>query len=623
MEHCRVLPLPTTYLQRTRFGEIMYQFVYPKRKFKNIDGFYEVDVNGTFATESLHSLNDTLYRSLSLIVFGTEEHYQDLHKAVDMNNNDKVSDKFQAAQLENELQNIVSKYNNSKNCQHIPRQAPITDVFMVAHLFQIPIILFIESDEIILKVVLPDGTKNDDCSFYKHEHAIHLALETTCRIGSIIFKPVKSFQRVKTLNDSKDGVINVYESNTMISNEQNEQQVSKSLNARYSVILMEKRGLKCISIPFVKVRDISPNLAESCGSILETKLSFSCLELLKRYFLNPKEIQQIKLDSTLYEFARRWSIDDIAEQMERLAEESSLTHILEFIGNIQLNSNSLLFRILCNSLYWATLDELKITRIPLTSKAHSLVNEFLTELIIGREDMQRILPRYKLPHILLCLDTNAECFGKYYNGAYWCNIYVSSSLKEIIPYLKSNKYCVQGDRLFFIKDSNTLGEVKLLNDYEGQIQYSPIPPGVDDIRISTTTKQDTILLLSNESDRKIAEVQKSPEGETTISSWKTIDLENYSFTFLEDIGIIYHIDQYRLALKTETKNDLKDVIASLESNQPDGVDVFYYELFKDAPLDEYQKGLFFHLINIPIRGSGVYLAVPRTDMVEHLTKLNI
>lgn len=621
-----VLPLPTTYLQRTRFGEIMYKIAFPNRSFKNIDDYYRVNLDGPFVAEPLKSLNDSFYRSLSVIIFGTEKHTHVLHKAAVLHAEKHVaelSEMFRNERFEHEPAKDVSEYMHSKFGQYIALQASFIDVFVVAHMFQIPIVLFDQSDVTTPKVFLPDGTKSDDCSFYKYQNAIHLAMDTTCGTGSILFEPVKSFQRVITFSDSEEEATDYLETDQMIPDEQVKHELCQSEDMRYSVVLRDRRGLKFISIPFVKVRELSPTLAEFCGVILETNLSFDCLQRLKRHFLSPQSNVQMKLDPDLFEFARRWSINAVAEQIESLVQKCSLTKQIDFVSKIYLRNNSSLHHLLRRSLYWASLDDLKIVRIPSTSNAHKLLNEYVNALIIGREDMHPIFPRYKSPHVIVCLDENTESFGKYYNGKYWCTLFVPQSLKEIIPYLKDNKYCVKGDRVFFVKDSNTLGEVRILNSCEGRIRYTNIPPGVDDPRISTDATQDTILLLSNETERKIAEVRKSPEGDTTITSWRTVSVENYSFTFLGKVGIIYTIEHHQLALKTARSQDLKGVIAAVEPSDHKDTRVYFYEISSGTWSDEQRKEELHQVIKIPTRGDGVYLALPRRVVIEHLSKLNI
>ncbi len=179
------------------------------------------------------------------------------------------------------------------------------------------------------------------------------------------------------------------------------------------------------------------------------------------------------------------------------------------------------------------------------------MNEYLTTLADCKDNARPLAASYTAPHVVACMESDYARF-RYFNGIEWHSVYMPPAIKSVIPHLRdSNRYCVAGDTLVFLRDHETVGCVKLLSDFDVRVSYADVPKGVFRPRISATNDPETVLLMSDEIDRMISKVKIASDGQLEVSPWTTVNSDKYRFQFLDNAGIVYTIDGYRCALSTD------------------------------------------------------------------------
>lgn len=611
-----LLPMPIFFTERCNLAKKVWDTVFVESKCPEPETCLRIDNRGEFKTLPLTSNEDSFYKSLSLYTFGVEDFSYLMRKAVLKHarcNNDILTQIFGQCKEFSELN--CSVYDALKESDRTGEQASYIDVHVAAHLLHIPIVVIRETRWSSLEPVTftPDGKCCEQVT-----NAILLATRASHNDeGTLIFSPVVSYRRDMFMDTETSSFFKDID-----------ETLSPRADGNYCVILLNKQKTDYVKIPYTVVIGYSAKLAQFCGNVLETKVSIETLNRVKAYMLNPSRPFGEKLDYELYQFAKNWNIWIILDRIDEYLQESSVSEVIGFLNHNSLNRNSRLYDYVMKSMYNARFDELKGLRVQPVSETHRHLDDYLSKLVVCKENCQRSWLNYTLPEIVLNFDTVSSCLVKYYTGEKWCSLFVPDSIETVIPYLKDNKFCMLGDMLYFIKDSRTLGEVKLINNYKGTISYTRIPAGVSNPRITTTCHKNVLLLLSTETDRMISEVRRRTDEvgyeSTVISPWRTIEVEKYDFTFVDKSCILYSIENYRCALKSDTAND-ENILFGVETDEQFHPTLTHYRIGSNCDTEEDQtvKGKLTNVyVSIPQRSAsaGPNLLIDFRVLFAHLCR---
>ena len=609
-----ILPMPITYLQRHILAKCIWEVATPNTAFPGLSKHIDIPYDGSFETLSLQSNQNSFYKSLAWVIFASEEYEHLVRLAVMRHakeNTFALRDMYlQEKSFHEESDNV---YEHMRTAIKNNEGSSVIALYTVAHLLKTPIYVFDRDNTEHPTEYSPKRVnRNID---YDTSYGILLCAEPDGASNTFTFRPVTSYNRNNDLSD-------VYENRSQFSDDTTDDELTSisQENVSENVVLLDNSGKNSISIPYITVKLFSELLAEFCGSALETNLSDNGLQRLKAYMFNSDKSQCLKLDSELYEFARKWLISSIENEINCAVLHSSLSEVVTFANEVTLFETMPLYDHLKRQIYQSKLNELKRVHIKTKSECHSKLSEYLAKLIISKEHSLPLAGFYNVPHVVVCLDEKERCFGQYFNGEIWCTVYIPDTIKEILPYMESNRFCVMNDKLFFIKDQCTIGEVQLLNNHNGEITYTKLNECVPNLRIATTTDPNTILLLSNETDRKISEVKLVSETSTSISPWRSIKAENFKFKFLEKDCICYAIEDYRLALKTDNAVDLQGIITTVVNDRSEAI-VYHYEICSNNDFQEQQATSGYKRVLTPgkMNNNCKYLLLPAQVISNHIS----
>jgi hypothetical protein len=591
-----VLPLPITYLQRHKLATLVWETALPGKPFPGLKTHLEVAHDGPFRVKLLDSNQHSFYKSLSWYIFATEDNFNLVHNAIVKHARDNTSTLnkifLKERPYDDESKNVFDYLRNSARTN---RNASLIDVYTAAHFLKFGIALFDSKEHTQIKVIGPECVeKHTDKS--DHLFAILLSWSSSGDKNTFHFEPIRSYTRSKHSTSDEDDEPEI--KTPVIKSTQTEFVLcltKEELNS--NVVLADTCNNSYVTIPYVIAKTYSDNLAEFVGEILETGMSATTLQKLKAYMIGPTKYLSTDLNAGLYEFARRWKIQSLVNEIDNLVYRSSLNNVINFANDISLSDSSQFYRYIETLVYRSKIHDLKRIHINSKSEYHIKLNSFLDRMIIAKENSKPLASWYKLPHVLVCIDTESRYFGQYFNGETWCSLFLSESIKRVLPFLLDNKYCVLNDTLYFIKDKHTLGEVQLINNHTGVVTYNDIPLGVSNPRIAITSDKTTMLLISNETDRKVAEVLKISDSPTSISPWRTIPPEQYTFTFVEQGCILYEIENYKLSLKTDAVRQTQALVTVHCSAK--STEIYHYEITDCQIFAERRATNNLHRVQIP------------------------
>ena len=613
-----ILPMPITYLQRHITAKMLWEIAAPNKHFPGLNKHIDIPYDGSFETLSLQSNKNSFYKSLSWVIFATEDFEHLVRFAIMTHaktNTFALREMYLAERSFHDKEDNVYEYLRTVFKKNHGGASAI-ELYTAAHLLQIPIYVF-NKDNIEDITEYSPKRINKDIDF-DSLYGILLCAEPDGGHKTFIFRPVTSYRRSNELSD-------VFEEHSLCSDDSadedsngiSEEDVSKS------VVLLSNSGKSSISIPYITVKIFSESLAEFCGMALDTDVSAECLYQLKTYMTKSAHNTCLTLDAELYEFARKWNITSIVNEIDTIVLHSKLSDVVAFANEVTLFENMSLYDHLEQLIYQSSLDSLKNVHVHTKSECHKNLSNYIAKLIISREYSLPLVSWYNEPHVLVCLDEKAKCFGQYFNGERWCTIYIPEKVKEILPYIEDNKFCVINDKLFFIKDECTIGEIQLLNCYNCEITYTKLNECVTNPRIATSTDPETMLLLSNETDRKISEVKVLAGTPTYASPWRSINTENFKFKFLEKNCILYTIEDHQLALKTDSADGVEGVI-TIAKNDLSEVTVYHYDISSNKVYQNQHKQSGFKHILVPgqTNNSSKFLVIPTHVLSAHISKFH-
>lgn len=600
-----ILPMPITYLQRHILAKSIWEIASPNTPFPGLSKHIDIPYEGSFETLHLQSNQNSFYKSLAWVIFASEEYEHLVRLAVMRHakeNTFALREMYlQERSFHDETDNV---YEHLRTSIRNNTGSSVIALYTAAHVLKTPIYVF-DKDKTEHPTEYSPKRVNRNID-YDTSYGILLCAEPDGGSNTFTFRPVTSYSRSSDLSD-------VYDNNSQFSDDTTDEELTSLAqeNVSENVVLLDNSGKNSISIPYITVKLFSELLAEFCGSALDTNLSDNALQRLKAYMVNSDNGWCLKLDSELYEFSRKWLISSIENEINSIVLHSSLSEIVTFANEVALFESMPLYDHLKQQIHQSRLNELKRVHVQTKSECHNKLSEYLAKQIISKEHSLPLARFYNAPHVVVCVDEKERCFGQYFNGELWCTLYIPDTVKEVLPYIESNKFCAMNDKLFFIKDQCTIGEVQLLNNHNGEITYHKLNECVPNIRIATTTDPNTILLLSNETDRKISEIKVVSETSTSISPWRSIKAENFKFKFLEKDCIYYAIEDYRLALKTDNAVDLQSIITTVVNDRSEAI-VYHYEICSNNDFHEQQTTSGYKRVLIPgkTKNNCKYIVLP-------------
>ena len=609
-----ILPMPITYLQRHIIAKSLWGIASPNTPYPGLNKHIDIPYEDSFKTLSLQSTQNSLYKSLAWVIFASEE-YEHLVRVAVMTHAKENTFALREMYLQektfhDEADNV---YEYLKSAFRKNQGSTAIELYTVANLFKTPLYVFDENDtEHPIEYSPRRINRNIE---YDSSYGIMLCAKPDGGQKTFTFRPVTSYSRSNDFSD-------IYETHSPLGMDSTDDEFTSLSQecASECIVLHDSSGKSSISIPYITVKLFSGLLAEFCGSALETNLSANGLHRLKDFMTDTDKNLSLKLDSELYEFARKWGISSIEDEINSTVLSSSLNDVIAFANEVTLFESMPLYDNLKRLLYESRLSDLKHVHVQTQSECHNKLSEYLAKLIISKEHSLPLSRFYNEPHVVFCFDEKERCFGQYFNGENWCTVFIPDSIKEILPYIESNKYCVIKDKLFFIKDQCTIGEVQLLNCHKGDVTYTKMNECVSNPRIATTSDPNTILLLSNETDRKISEIKVISESSTTISPWRSINLENFKYKFLDKNCISYTIEDYRLALKTDNTIDQHGIITTVANDRSEAI-VYYYEISSNNALQELPTvpGCKHILVPRKTKENCKFLALPTKVLSDHIS----
>lgn len=610
-----ILPLPITFLQRHTIAKNAWRSVVPEKPFPGLRSHREIDTNGPFKVLEICSGENSFYKSLSWCIFETEEYASLIQNAVLKHAKENT---FTLRKIFLKEKSYFDKSDNIYESLRLAvksnQMATILDVYTACHFFQIGILLIDSSDPNNIRHVTPnqvDSRKRGDL-----KKAILLSYSPNGGQNTYDFAPVISYTRDRSTVE-KDKNDESEEHNT--SSTQTDLSLSltpEELGA--NVILLDRSNQSYVAIPYVIAKTYSEDLSEFVGEMLTTSMSAFTLQRLKAYLFGPSQILDSLLDADLYEFAMRWSIGSLAKTIEAIAMKSNLSAAVSFINGITLNGICPLFNHIKTLVYRAPVEELKAVVFNSKTKFHVELDDFRKEMIGIKQNAKPLPIWYDLTHVVVYIDEHTG--ARYFNGESWCPLFVSKSIAKILPYLKDNKFCILGDTLLFLKDSHTLGCFKLIDNLNGQITYSDIPPGVDNPRIASTADKTTAVLLSNETDRLISEVVKMTDEFHSVSPWRKIETDQYHFKFCEQDCIVYNIEKHQLVMLSEKTKDSSSIAVVGTDRMTSELQVYLYNIVDTNRFSWSKSSHPFKQILIPrdqgCLDGGKYLVIQSQSVVK-------
>ena len=601
---------PINYEQQLNAGKKMWDLLYPGVDYPKPKQHIYVVHNGPFETYTFSEKGSSFYRSLSMVIFGEEKGTSTLKKAIrahGIKNKSHFAGIFSHDKPKYDKSSDLSSYLDNMLAGQI--EASYIDAYIAAHLFEVPIVLFPYEDVTTPLVFLPNTYEKEEYP----DTAILLSIEPIGHTHTYIFKPILSYTRPDPTNDiemMKTRLCHNNKTPSPDSSTENEYSDPKE----YSITLIANDDETFISILFCFMKKHSSYLAQFCGGSVQTDLSPISLKKLHAYIMRENDKPDSYIDPQLYEFSKLWVMTSLFNTIESELKTATIGKLAEFCSSVNLLPNTSLYKQIRQRLFESKVADLEEIRILPRSKVHMDLNEFVAKLLCCRRGLNHVRPTYQAPHVVIALDTNNTCFGKYYNGEIWNSLFVPDIITEVMPYLKDNKYCVSKERLYFLKDSRTLGFVNLLGELSPSISFISIPEGCSNPQVAATTDPNLVLVMSDESKRMVCKVYGANTGKVHVSEWTHLSPDEYSLRFIGKDAIVYTVENVKCVQSTLHCEDKLFGVSSI--NGP----VYCYDFRNVHPVERVNLNLV-ETIHIPKPdGVNLFLLFPTKALSEYIAK---
>ncbi len=294
--------------------------------------------NGPLETMKLQRIEYSLYRSLSMWLFGNEDEHKLIHKAAlkHVKSNRAYFNRIYDEEMRPGPQ-CLDAYDHMKSAAKDGRQASLVDVHAVVHLTGTAIYLFREDSKEFCKFLPDDNDRK------RSNGAIFLAAKPTGDGYTFFYTPVVAYERRRPQK------------------RRHSERVVDVKADRFAITLVAKDEKNTVTVPYAVASAFSPNLAEFCGEGIRTDMSLETLRRLQSFLLTGSKPGDA-LDHELYGFAKRWCITSLCKHMEELLQHSALTDVVSFANHISLRQDEAIYETLKRRLYRAPTAEMKHLR---------------------------------------------------------------------------------------------------------------------------------------------------------------------------------------------------------------------------------------------------------------------
>lgn len=586
--------LPIPFLQRHNLAKKILKQAKSNEIFTGLQDFIEVLPGSEFTTYPLETSEDTFYKSLSIVIFADEIHARVIKKAVEEYakvNETRFHSMFREEAPYGESFKGVCDYLQRSSANR--SQASYIDVYVAADLLNTTIFLF-ETDN----WSTPHSFRPLSLNQWENR-GIMLSIEPTGDGHTFLFSPVVTYIR-----QLETGMFHSLQNLDIFDDD-------CEADLKYHITLLSTDKCNSISIPFLILKRFSPSLSEFIGECIETALSIEALKRFKRFLLSFGANIKLGLDFELYEFAKKWNIQLITDDISEVIEQRSIEDVVDFVNHISLWHDSDLYRHIKKRLYQAKPHELKSIRINSNSDTHNNLSEFLMTLSDYKECSKPLTQDYEFPHVVLNFN-KSDKFTKYFNGEKWCPLYTSEQAKSLIPMMDTNRCCILDDTLFLLNKQNDILEIQLINSVETVLKKTVLSNEIKQPRLALCNDNATIMVMSDENLKLVCEITTSNDHETLVTDLKHVSTEDFKFRFITDEVILYSIENKQCGMTT----------CDSSSQNLIGIDedrcYLYHISDRELTVDHLKSNC--RVAEIPQLQSGKYLLLSRNTFEQHFSE---
>ena len=580
---------PVSFLQRYHLAKTIIKQAGSSEHFTGLHDFLEIESGPEFMTFSLGTSDDSFYKSLSIIIFADELHARLIRTAVlqyAKRNEHYFHNMFrEEAPMDEHYDGVFDFLRKSWN-----RQASYVEVYVAADMLKTTIFLFENDNCLVPHPFRPLSQQHDSNT------GILIAVDPTGDGRTFRFSPVISYTRQTDAFSTFDRLndLDIFDPDC-------------ENDFKYHITFLASDTVNSVSIPYVILDRFSHNLSEFIGEVLETSLSIDCLRRLKTFILSSGAYPKIGLDHEMYEFAKKWNLQILIDDVNSVIGQRSLEDVVDFINQVSLGLDSELFQLMRRRLYQAKLHELKSIRFNGNSEAHQCLGECLTRLFECKRHSKPLVKYYDLPHVVLCFN-EMDPYPKYFNGEQWCPLFVPEQVRSLIQFIEPNRCCILDDVMYLLTKGNRLVEMKILNAIDAVPFTRSMSKQIKDPRLNVCSDNSTILAISDETSKMVCEILRSEDDKTLISDWRRVEADKFRFRFLGEDGIIYNVGN-KMCCMTSCDTTL---VGCLEDK------CYVYRLKDDEPSFAAENQC--HITEVPPLANGKYILLSRNTFQQHFTE---
>ena len=580
---------PVSFLQRYHLAKTIIKQAGSKEHFTGLHDFIEIESGHEFTTFSLGTSDDSFYKSLSVIIFADELHARLIRNAV-LQYAKKNEHCFhnmlrEEAPLDEHYDGVFDFLRKSWN-----KQASYIDVYVAADMLKTTIFLFEDDNSLAPHPFRPISQHNDSNT------GILMAVEPTGDGRTFQFCPVISYTRQIDVFSTFDRLNDLDIFDPECDND-----------IKYHITFLASDNVNSVGIPYNVLDRFSHNLSEFIGDVLETSLSIECLRRLKAFILSSGTYPKIGLDHEMYEFAKKWNLQILIDEINSVIGQRSLEDVVDFVNHVSLGKDSELFYLMRRRLYQAKVHELKSVRFNGDSEAHQCLGECHSRLFECKRHSKPLTTDYDLPHVVLCFNEK-DVSAKYFNGDQWCSLFVPEPVQSLIQFIEPNRCCILDDILYMLTKGNRLVEMQILNAIDAVPFTRSISKQIKDPRLNVCSDNCTVMAISDETSKMVCEIMRTEDDKTLVSDWRQVEAGKFRFRFLGEDGMVYNVGDKMCCISSSDKN----LVGCYQDK------CYVYRLTENEQI--YEADTHCRITQVPPLDNGKYILLSRNTFQQHFSE---